>query len=504
MAVRPKPRRRQLGVCVFPGRAARMMSQSSRTLSLVSVMSGQEALTPTGTRGHRHIIRSTLPIWPGNSSPACERQIVLRQIFPNRTGCHPQRTPIRVDPSAPDPVTPRWQFAVGSGILGWVLDAFDFFVVIFLFDTLAARFHVSKADIVYTLTLTLAMRPVGALFFGTLADRFGRKRPLIFCVLFFSTSHHPQWIRAYLHFLPGDARTLWHRYGRVLGHWRVVRHGECASTMARHPLRRDAEWISSWISSRGCCHATHRARFWMALDVRRRLSRDGADRSVHNSCARIGALEVAPSAVATQNLRHSVEPHRHLCLSSAGHVCHDLPLPWYLGPVSGFSQVDSWARAATNPRHECHVRPARDLQHWAILGALFFGHISETIGRRRSIILALGVSLLSIPAWVFGSSLLALVLGSYFMQTGVQGAFGVIPAHLNELSPDAVRSLFPGFVYQLGVLIGSPAVSFEYALRNRPGYPWALTSFEACVILALCCIFTFGPERLGRNFRVAE
>ena len=79
-----------------------------------------------------------------------------------------------------------WRFAVGSGILGWVLDAFDFFVVVFLFDTLAEHFHVSKASVVYTLTLTLAMRPLGALFFGALADRFGRKRPLIFCVLYFS------------------------------------------------------------------------------------------------------------------------------------------------------------------------------------------------------------------------------------------------------------------------------------------------------------------------------
>src|ERR1700734_1240877 len=79
-----------------------------------------------------------------------------------------------------------WMFAVGSGILGWVLDPFDFFFVVFLFDTLAERFHVSKASVVYTLTLTLAMRPLGALFFGALADRFGRKRPLILCVLYFS------------------------------------------------------------------------------------------------------------------------------------------------------------------------------------------------------------------------------------------------------------------------------------------------------------------------------
>src|SRR5579864_736106 len=85
-----------------------------------------------------------------------------------------------------DRETKGWRLAVGSGILGWVLDSFDFFVLVFLFDTLAQHFHVSKASIVYTLTLTLAMRPFGALIFGSLADRFGRKRPLIVCILYFS------------------------------------------------------------------------------------------------------------------------------------------------------------------------------------------------------------------------------------------------------------------------------------------------------------------------------
>jgi SHS family lactate transporter-like MFS transporter len=140
----------------------------------------------------------------------------------------------------------------------------------------------------------------------------------------------------------------------------------------------------------------------------------------------------------------------------------------------------------------------------AITGAIFFGHISEKIGRRYAIMTALALSLLSIPAWAFGGSVIVLVLGSYLMQTGVQGAFGVIPAHLNELSPDSVRSLFPGFVYQLGVFIASPAVSFEFLLRNHFGYPWALTLFEGIVIVLLLFIFAFGPEHRGRSFREHE
>jgi SHS family lactate transporter-like MFS transporter len=136
----------------------------------------------------------------------------------------------------------------------------------------------------------------------------------------------------------------------------------------------------------------------------------------------------------------------------------------------------------------------------AIVGALIFGQLSERIGRRYAVMLALLMCLLSIPAWAFGSTLIALVFGSCFMQMGGQGAFGVIPAHMTELSPDAVRGLFPGLVYQLGFLLASPATALELMLRDRLGYAWALTTFETCVIVALLLIFWLGPEARGRSF----
>jgi len=91
-------------------------------------------------------------------------------------------------------------------------------------------------------------------------------------------------------------------------------------------------------------------------------------------------------------------------------------------------------------------------------------------------------------------------VGAFIMQFGVQGAWGIMPAHLNELSPDAVRSLFPGFVYQLGVLFGSPTNTIEYALRDRFGYGWALAIFEGFTIVALMILFSLGPENKGKSF----
>lgn len=398
----------------------------------------------------------------------------------------------------------RWRLVVGAGILGWVLDAFDFFVVVFLLGTLATHFHASKADIVYSLTLTLAMRPVGALIFGSLADRYGRKLPLIFCVLFFSTvTILCGFVSSFLAFL-----VLRGLYGIGMGgYWGIG----ASYTMEAAPRRRRG--VISGIMQAGYPFGYLIVAIAMQVIVPvlgwRSLFFVGSVVTIAIVVLTIFApesdtwkLHRAPSMA---RIFRTLAAHRNIfgylllvmalmtCLS---HGTQDL-YPDFLQSIPGLH-----TQTLLGMRVLYGIPIVYNIG--AIVGALIFGQISEHIGRRRSIMLALVVSLLSVPAWAFGDSLLALVLGSYFMQTGVQGAFGVIPAHLNELSPDAVRSLFPGFVYQLGVLLASPAVSVEYILRKHLGYPWALTAFETCVIVALLIVFSLGPERTGRDFRLTE
>jgi SHS family lactate transporter-like MFS transporter len=140
----------------------------------------------------------------------------------------------------------------------------------------------------------------------------------------------------------------------------------------------------------------------------------------------------------------------------------------------------------------------------AVLGAITFGYVSERLGRRRSMIAALAVSLAVIPAWAFGGSLAVLAIGAFVMQVGVQGAWGIIPAHLNELSPDAARGLMPGLAYQLGILFAAGTNTIEYALRDRLGYAWALAAFEITNIALLMTVVGLGSERKGKSFLRTE
>jgi MFS transporter, SHS family, lactate transporter len=136
----------------------------------------------------------------------------------------------------------------------------------------------------------------------------------------------------------------------------------------------------------------------------------------------------------------------------------------------------------------------------AVIGAIFFGHLSQKAGRRKGMIAALGLVLVMIPLWSFAERLPMLIAGAFLLQAGVQGAWGVIPVHLNELSADAARGLMPGLAYQLGILLAAPTNSIQYALRDHIGYQWSLAGFEIVTIVTLVVLLLAGKEAHGRSF----
>jgi SHS family lactate transporter-like MFS transporter len=394
----------------------------------------------------------------------------------------------------------QWH-AVTASFLGWTLDAFDFFVLVFLFDTLSVQFHVSKEKIIFTTFATLAMRPVGAVVFGLLADRYGRRKPLMANVIFFSL------IELFCGFAPNYTVFLILRtvYGIGMGgewgvgaslamesapgKWRgilsgVVQSGYSigyllAAVAARVILPLSPVW--GW-----------RAMFWvggvpalLAFYIRYRVRESEAWKQ--HRAPTLGAI------VKTASGHWKIFCYLVLLMTLMMFLSHgtqDL-YPDFLKSTKGFAPpIVSYMAILYNVG--------------AVLGAIVFGHLSERLGRRRSMIAALLLSLAMIPVWAFGGSLAMLALGAFMMQVGVQGTWGIIPAHLNELAPDAVRGLMPGFAYQLGILFAAPTNTIEYALRDHLGYAWALAAFEITNIALLITVVALGSENKGKSFMREE
>ncbi|MBV8050021.1 MAG: MFS transporter [Acidobacteriaceae bacterium] len=384
--------------------------------------------------------------------------------------------------------------AVAASFLGWTLDAFDFFVLVFLVDTLAVQFHVPKSAIVWTLTATLAMRPVGALLFGLLADRYGRRKPLMANVVFFSI------VELLCGFAPNYSVFLALRtiYGIGMGgewgvgaslamesapnRWRGILSGvvQCGYSVG---------YLLAAVAARFVLPAWGwRAMFWvggapalLAFYIRFRVRESEAWKQHH--------APTVSSIMRTASGHWKIFSYLVLLMTLMMFLSHgtqDL-YPDFLKSAHGFS-----------PAWVSYVAILYNVG--AVLGAVVFGQLSETLGRRKSMILALILSLAVIPAWSFAGSLVVLAVGAFLMQVGVQGAWGVIPAHLNELSPDNVRGLMPGFAYQLGILFAAGTNTIEYTLRGKLGYSWALASFEITNIALLITVLALGSERKGKDF----
>jgi MFS transporter, SHS family, lactate transporter len=396
------------------------------------------------------------------------------------------------DPAAKSKSNAR--HAVLAGFFGWTLDAFDFFVVVFLYDTLAHQFGVSKKDIIFTTFATLAMRPVGAVIFGLLSDRYGRRKPLMANVIYFSL------IELLCGFSPNYTFFLVMRalFGIGMGgEWGVG----ASLTMEAAPVR----WrgILSGILQSG-----YSIGYLLAALAARFLLPAWGWRPMFW----IGALPALLALYIRMKVPES-EAWKQNRAASTGLVLRTVMQDWkrflYLVVLMTFMMFMSHGTQDLYPDFlkEIHrfsgavvANTAIIYNIGAVVGAIIFGHLSQVAGRRKSMIAALGLCLAIIPLWAFGSTLAVLVIGAFLMQMGVQGAWGVIPVHLNEMSADATRGLMPGLTYQLGILFASPTNNIEYALRDRVGYQWAIAGFEVVTILTLAILLLLGTERHGRSF----
>src|SRR6476619_920150 len=396
-------------------------------------------------------------------------------------------------PSAPD----RRFHAVAAGFLGWTMDAFDFFVVVFLVDTLALRFGVPKKDIVWSMTATLAMRPIGAVLFGLLADRYGRRVPLMINLVFFST------IEVACGFAPNYATFLVLRalFGIGMGgEWGV------GASLAMESAPRKWRGLLSGVLQSG-----YSIGYLLAAVAARVVLPAWGWRAMFW----VGGLPALLALYVRWHVPESEAWKQHRAPTWAafgGTVRRFLPRLGYLVALMTMMMFLSHGTQDLYPdflKIEHGIAPPRVAEIailynvGAVLGAMMFGHLSERIGRRYSMACALALSLCVLPLWAFGAALAVLVPAAFLMQMGVQGAWGIIPAHLNELAPDQARGLVPGLAYQLGILFASPVNTIEYALRDRIGYGAALAVFEAATILVLGALVLMGSEHRGRHF-VAE
>jgi SHS family lactate transporter-like MFS transporter len=136
----------------------------------------------------------------------------------------------------------------------------------------------------------------------------------------------------------------------------------------------------------------------------------------------------------------------------------------------------------------------------AIIGGIVLGAWSERLGRRRTIVIAALIALPVVPLFAYSTVSGLIALGAFLMQLFVQGAWGVIPAHLTELSPDAIRGFYPGVTYQLGNLIASLNLPLQQALAADHGYHFALTVTIVPVLLAVAGLTALGSEARGVRF----
>ncbi|MGC2793762.1 MAG: MFS transporter [Candidatus Sulfotelmatobacter sp.] len=382
--------------------------------------------------------------------------------------------------------------------LGWSLDAFDFFILTFCLSAIATQFQTKVSAVAEAIFITLAFRPVGAFLFGMMADRFGRRPTLMvdiiaYSVFELSSAFAPslkvflitralfgiamggEWgVGAALAFetLPAEGRGF---FSGLLQEGYVV--GNLLAALVFGQLFRFVGWRGMFVI--GALPA------FLVIYIRTKVKESPAweqGRVSRNAESRLG-----------KDILRYLSTFTFLIVlmfafNSFSHGSQDL-YPTFLTKDHHFTpQTVSWIAITASIG--------------ALLGGIFFGTWSEKIGRRKAIVIAALLSIPVIPLWAYSHAVPMLALGGFLMQFMVQGAWGVIPAHLNELSPPAVRGTFPGFAYQLGNLLASwnGVKQASVAERHFGGAFAPVMAWTALIVATLVAIVTgSGRERRGMD-----
>ncbi|HTZ98810.1 MAG TPA: MFS transporter [Candidatus Aquilonibacter sp.] len=380
---------------------------------------------------------------------------------------------------------------VVAGFLGWTLDAFDYFILTYVLGQVAAEFHKSVAAMTLTLTASLVMRPVGAVIFGLLADRYGRRLPLMFDVLFYSA------VEIFSGFAPSYRIFFILRllYGIGMGgEWGVG----ASLVMESVPVK----WrgLLSGVLQEGYALGNLLAAvaFWtvfphwgwrpmffigglpalLTLFIRTKVKESEAWKT--EAVARKSWREYF-RALAGSWKRFLYIIGLLALMNCMSHGTQDL-YPTFLQKQHSF-----------DPRVTAVISAISMVG--AIVGGTLFGLYSDRRGRRRAMVTAALLGFVLIPAWVFAPPIVPVMAAAAFlMQFMVQGAWGVIPVHINELSPGSVRGFLPGFAYQLGVLIAAPAPWIEALMSRHLGYGGAMGMLAGAAFLIGAIVIAAGPE----------
>ncbi|SHN85244.1 MFS transporter [Bradyrhizobium erythrophlei] len=396
--------------------------------------------------------------------------------------------------------TTEQKHVVAASFLGWSLDAFDFFLLVFVLKDISAEFQTDISNVTLAILLTLAMRPIGAFIFGRAADRWGRRPTLmidiaLYSILEFASGFSPNLTIFII------LRAL---YGVAMGgEWGV------GASLTMESIPPHARGFVS-----GLLQSGYPAGYFMASIVYGVLFPYIGWRGMFM----VGVIPALLVLYIRRNVPESPSFSKEAAVES-GDTLTVLKSHWRLGIYAvvlmtafNFFSHGTQDLYPTFLEVEHKLSPqavgiiAVIYNIGAICGGILFGTLSERFGRRRCIVVAALLSLPVIPLWAFSDSPALLAVGAFLMQFTVQGAWGVIPVHLNELSPENARGTFPGFVYQLGNLLASINATLQAGIASHFGgnYGLALAAVAGLVAIVIAVLTAVGTEAKGIAFTKAK